>query len=401
MGKTYYEAAVIFAILAVSACSNNRAERAPRAERAQGAEGASELAARSIAIPENATSSRLPQFLAWPTRVDINDRSACEGGKRLVATNTLAADFRGDLHSDFLVATKGALNDSLGFYYDPLAALRLCGPVVVTSPIQGRIPTLYDGTVNRWIAEIKVAGRSVPKSIEGAFPEGARAATAIWYRLKRNTHPLLQLSLPADPARLGGNIVMINVPEVLLASSDCSVNPAYPEPDSPQLPQPQGAPLDLNDFYWVQLNRNDRVTGGNCGDIEVLVGFHLIEKVSTVPEKGLSGWLWATYWWSDQDKTRDHIVPLSNTAHQGPDPVRWENYVIASTLRSDQAIINPWKEKSGSNCAFCHSFAFYPIATTDQPKSEPLTDAPHGTMRADFIFAGPIREDGQPKSSAK
>jgi len=208
----------------------------------------------------------------------------------------------------------------------------------------------------------------------------------------------LLLQLRTDSGRQDGSTVHVSIPADVLHVGTAGEPPICDGPPlahvKPSGPAPEKA-VELDRFFWIQLTKDDVFVELKCGDILVLVGFHLIQKVDKSPEEPAGGnWLWSTYWWDDLDRTRRHLaLPMRGA---GRSAAAWTSYVVEATYRSDQPIFNPWKsaETPGSNCAFCHNHAVFPLELVEPAGAGPLTPVP-GKMGADFIYAGPKKMQKQ------
>ncbi len=341
-------------------------------------------------IRRKTPDGRLPEFLTWPTRTKIH----CNSQQKAARLGTfLVGDADHDVHNKFREPNGPPpdVEDNDGFYYNELSEERLCEPVYKVNPGGGSYPTppkLHSGLVTDYVNQLKIDGFTPPESIDH-FDVGSRAAAAIWKSLDRKTVDDLTIKLRDNSPGSSGTTIRVSIPpKVLDLGTQGHTQICQGWLSEPVVVENETPDFHLDDFYWVQLKEGDYVKGKACGDILVLVGFHLIEKVAQTTPISASDWLWSTYWWDKNDQRRAHVKPSADAAGNQSDA--WANYVIDATFRSDVEIRNPWKEREtpDSNCAFCHNHAMFPVSLNeprDKGDVHPIPDA----STSDFIFAGP------------
>lgn len=254
-----------------------------------------------------------------------------------------------------------------GFRYNSLAAARLCDFVAGSGS-----PRTASAGVGSWWKHVNPQ----PPVISPTFPNGSATAAVFWYVVKQ--HSPNQNSFPI-PVRSGSVInnrnIQVVIPQCILDQTPCPAAPATPGP----APGPKLVSLDK--FVWVRFENGDVFSGASPGDFLILVAFHLVHKQA-------SGWLWSTFWW-DPDSTEFGTGVLGSLSGIDSRTRAWNNYAMDAAADTYKEIFNPWREPAGSNCAFCHQHATFPL-----PKEEPLaghglSSPPPGVLSFDFVFAAP------------
>jgi hypothetical protein len=312
---------------------------------------------------------RLPLFLTWFNRSEL-DRSCTASPQKS--------------------KNRGLVGISPS-YYDTASQQRLCAPALSGNYTQ-KPPRLVSGQVDSWM-DMQAGG--VPKYISPAYPEKSHAAAALWQRLLRNPQPVLRINLSRANGPASA-MVSVKLPPGVFGTAGCK------ELQKPEVNTSVASKsVNLEEFYWIKITDGDHVSNTACGDIAILVGFNVIEKVCVTPgapnckgpTSGQSGWLWATFWWDGLTPSPSHVVPTPNAAHEPNWKAGWQNYRYNASYDSSSPLVNPWAENSKSNCAHCHAGAqFRDVSTNDAVFTGPLPEPGPRAMRADFIFAAPIHE---------
>jgi len=276
--------------------------------------------------------------------------------------------------------------DKLGFYYSDLAQTRFCAPAIQTAGA----PVVISPQVWKWW---NLRG-NVPDHVD-PFPAGARAAVSIFTPIYRrdfagsSTVGVDYYTRTQDDV-IQSQSLTVSLPQTVLAKPDCPAllkqlrNP--PAMDR-RLKHADGqATSHLDDFYWVQLEVQDQSSQGQCGDLLILVGFHVIEKQMD------GRWLWSTFWWDPNPPVRFSTTTLGMIHGAGSNPAAWQHYAMDAQYGTAKPIFNPWKdEPKDSNCEFCHLEAIVPRIPQVSGSGTPPR-LPPKSLSFDLLYAGPTAQ---------
>ncbi len=350
------------------AAADPRARKAVAAHADTGNARDDAFALAQSATAASGTDVRLAQFLSWETRAELRDCPANPSPAarlRLQSVASLVSSSVPGHTSDVLHDVDPNANLSAGFYYDPVAAARLCQVAVKGT----NSPKLVAGepAINTWWK----SNGSKPAAID-PFPEGARAAVASF-----------ELITCADTSNRTMYVSYRNNPTAqhIAISLANKTNPATGQPCAGQA-QAGARPIDA--FYSVQFRNGDTYSGAKPGDFAVMIAMSLIRKTG-------KGWLWSTFWWEPGSA---FALPQGQLQSAGSASA-WNNYAMDAgypDTSATRSIFNPnfngagESEPPGSNCARCHSSAIIPFPSTLPETLGPATP-PAGTFALDSIFA--------------
>jgi hypothetical protein len=278
--------------------------------------------------------------------------------------------------------------------------------------------TFFNKTAQRFIEGAALNKKSTTRQLqrqflrEVVFPPGSMAIKAFWYRIRPNEK--IDVSL-WDWRRLQ-QVEGTRLPPDTFEEQCVEISPSDAKCISAK-----------DNFYTATVDDPLLFCGPGCarpnrGDLMILVGLHIISKVT--PE-----WLWATYWWRGPDQTDLHGDFWTCQWAQRPDAIgskarQWLNYSMTATasfrgaaplpLTDDDkrcgypgpiidhqeylATYNPFVEARFTNglkssCVNCHA-----RADTNDENGEPAVPGPldktspflrsfEGHIRTDYLWS--------------
>jgi hypothetical protein len=275
------------------------------------------IALRETVRPGAGSRQGIPDFLTWATKNRLN----CSSSDSKEPPAPRSPDLFGNT-----------------FLFNDKASARLCETVTgdQTSP---NLAGAYD-----WWRNSQADVRFKP------FPTDSRLAATFWAIVKQTTDPKngrnLKLPSPAEDGTLIPRDVLVRTQNLRASSGACQGSQVAGQTD--------GEPVEAEKFFFVRVDAEDQreigsTYGVKCGDLFVLLGFHLVHKTDR-------GWLWSTFWWDDKSSRR--VQGLEGASEGGRYPGAWGNYGMFASLGDENPLIfNPRVSavEQGKTCQKCHT----------------------------------------------